>query len=91
MRDWDFGGIADRIDLATIDANSLAAGNNAFAWTGSAAFSGVRGQLHCRWENLAGTASDRTIVEGDINGDKYADFQIEITGLKALTSGDFVL
>ncbi len=30
-------------------------------------------------------------VEGDINGDKKADFQIELTELKVLTSGDFVL
>ncbi len=31
------------------------------------------------------------MVEGDINGDKVADFQIELTGLKALTKGDFIL
>ena len=46
-----------------------------------------------RWfqENPIGLASDKTIVAGDINGDRVADFQIELTGLKALTAADFVL
>jgi hypothetical protein len=32
-------------DLATIDANTLVAGNQAFSFIGSAAFSGAAGQL----------------------------------------------
>jgi serralysin len=39
----------------------------------------------------AGTANDNTIIVGDINGDKIADFQIEIDGLFNLSSSDFVL
>ena len=53
--------------------------------------SGIAGQLHFRQENPAGTVNDKTIVEGDINGDKVADFQIELTGLKALAAADFIL
>ena len=30
-------------------------------------------------------------MEGDIDGNKLADFQIELTGHKVLTAGDFIL
>jgi hypothetical protein len=89
----DFAHLIDDIDLLTIDANGAAAGNGAFAFLAAkgAAFTGAKGQLHWFQQNLAGTAHDATIVEGDINGDRHADFQIELTGLKTLTKGDFVL
>ncbi len=89
----DFQHLVDDIDLSTIDANGVAAGNAAFKFQAlkGAAFTGVKGQLHWLQINAAGTANDRTIVEGDINGDKHADFQIELTGLKTLTAGDFIL
>ena len=41
--------------------------------------------------NPAGTANDKTIVEGNVNNDRVADFQLELTGLKTLNAGDFVL
>ena len=75
----------DDIDLSTIDAMS-GAGNQKFTFIGQAAFSGAKGELHYRFEGPA-----KTIVEGDINGDKKADFQIEITGHKLLVGGDFIL
>ena len=83
----DFVHLTDRIDLSTIDANSKLAANQAFTFlaTKGAAFTGVAGQLHYL---ASGT---NTIVEGDTNGDKIADFQIELTGAKTLTSVDFVL
>ncbi len=83
--------LSDQIDLATIDANGTAAGNTAFVWRGTSAFTGGKGQLRYKQENLSGTSNDRTIIEGDINGDRVADFQIELTGLKNLVSADFVL
>ena len=55
------------------------------------AFTGAAGQLRWFQQNPAGTANDKTIVEGDINGNKVADFQIQLTGLKTLTAGDFIL
>ena len=82
---------SDRIDLSTIDANILANGDQAFVWRGTSEFSGKAGQLRYYQENLAGTANDKTIIEGDINGDKIFDFQIELTGLKALVAADFIL
>lgn len=89
----DFVHLQDDIDLSTIDANGSAAGNAAFKLlaTKGAAFTGVKGQLHWFQINAAGTANDKTIVEGDNNGDGKADFQIELTGLKSLTASDFIL
>ena len=57
----------------------------------NATFTGVKGQLRWRQENPTGTVNDKTIVEGDIDGNKIADFMIELIGLRALNSGDFVL
>jgi Ca2+-binding RTX toxin-like protein len=89
----DFTHGIDHIDLSTIDANGAAAGNGKFSLLAQkgAAFTGVHGQLHWLQVNAAGTAHDKTIVEGDINGDKVADFQLELSGLKTLAAGDFVL
>jgi Ca2+-binding RTX toxin-like protein len=75
----------DRIDLAGIDARFTGAGNQAFSFIGSAAFTGVAGQLHI-WHDAG-----RTIVSGDVNGNRTADFNIVLTGTIALVAGDFVL
>ncbi|TXL71174.1 tandem-95 repeat protein [Vineibacter terrae] len=75
----------DRIDLATIDANTAAAGNQAFAFIGGAAFHGVAGELR---QQAFGAD---TIVSGDVNGDAVADFQIQLKGAFALTASDFFL
>ena len=66
---------------------SILAGNQAFTFLAlkGAAFTGVAGQLHY----VASGAN--TIVEGDVNGDKVADFQIQLDGTKTLTAPDFVL
>jgi Ca2+-binding RTX toxin-like protein len=84
----DFTHLTDRIDLSTIDANTKVAGNQAFSFLAAkgAAFTGVAGQLHY----IAQGAN--TIVEGDIDGNKVADFQIQLNGVKPLlTVADFVL
>ncbi len=80
----DFQHAIDDIDLSTIDA-VLGSGNQKFTFIGKGAFSGVGGQLHYKF------AGANTIVEGDVNGDRKADFQIELTGHKLLTGGDFIL
>ena len=88
----DFLPGTDRIDLSTIDANGAAAGHTfTFLATNGAAFTGVAGQLRWFQQNLAGTDNDKTIIEGDINGNKVADFQIQLNGLKTLTAADFFL
>jgi serralysin len=87
----DFFHASDKIDLRVIDANTKVALNQAFTFIGAAAFTGAAGQLHYAYENPVGTVNDKTIISGDINGDKIADFSIELTGLKTITALDFFL
>jgi Ca2+-binding RTX toxin-like protein len=75
----------DFFNLAAIDASTRVAGNQAFSFIGTAAFGGVAGQL--RYVDDGAT----THVYGDVNGDKIADFQIDMTGSYQLTTHDFVL
>ncbi len=88
IRDFLHG--TDRIDLSTLDAIT-GGSNNAFHFIGKAGFSHVAGQLHFVLFNEAGTSLDHTVVEGDVNGDAHADFQIDLKGLIGLTSTDFIL
>lgn len=83
----DFAHLTDKIDLSSIDANGALSGNGTFAFlaTQGAAFTGVKGQLH--WFQQGG----KTFIEGDMDGNKAADFQIELSGLKPLTVVDFML
>jgi Ca2+-binding RTX toxin-like protein len=80
----DFAVGEDYIDLSAIDAISGGA-DDAFTFVGVSAFTGVAGQLAVSY------ASGQTIVSGDINGDRIADFQIALTGTLALTADDFIL
>jgi serralysin len=91
IRDFKHG--SDKIDLRSIDAKSNVSGNNAFAFVAAegAKFSGVKGQLIWDQKNHAGTSKDVTLVSGDLNGDKVADFTLELTGLHNLSKGDFIL
>ena len=83
----DFTPGRDRIELDRIDADSLAAGDQAFAWIGSDAFSGTAGELR------ASESGGQWIVEGDIDGDGKADLVINLTlqGPTPLGAGDFLL
>lgn len=74
----------DRIDLSQVDA--IAGGtDDAFSFIGTAAFSGVAGQL--RFDNAGGA----TTIYGDINGDGVADFAIGLNTAVAMTGTDFIL
>jgi serralysin len=87
----DFTHLVDDIDLSTIDASTKTAGNQAFKFLTTAKFTKHAGELIAVKVNPAGTASDVTLVEGDVNGDGLADFHIQLTGLKTITSADFIL
>ncbi|MET3927840.1 calcium-binding protein [Devosia sp. 2618] len=90
IKDFDS---SDIIDLRAIDANSKTSGDDAFTFKAaqSTTFSGTPGQLIWSQQNVSGTANDKTIIMGDTNGDKIADFHIELSGLINLNSGDFLL
>jgi Ca2+-binding RTX toxin-like protein len=82
----------DMIDLSRIDANSHEAGDQAFHWIGSDAFTGAgassAGELRATLENNV------WVVRGDTNGDGTADFAIAVfTGSEDLVPGpaDFFL
>jgi Ca2+-binding RTX toxin-like protein len=70
----------DKIDLSTIDASSHAPGNNAFKFIGAHAFTHHDAELR-----FAGH-----ILQGDVNGDGKADFEIFVSAA-SLLNGDFVL
>ncbi|MDF3607130.1 hypothetical protein PE067_13900 [Paracoccus sp. DMF-8] len=75
----------DRIDLRGIDANTGLAGDQAFAFVGTTAFSGTAGELRYQ------IANGDTFVYGDVNGDGRADFAIMLDDLLALTRAQFLL
>jgi Ca2+-binding RTX toxin-like protein len=80
----------DLVNLRGMDANSRLNGNQAFNFIGTREFAHNAQQL--RYDTHTFTNGDIvTIVEGDINGDGQADFQIEMRGVHALTAGDFIL
>jgi serralysin len=69
-----------------IDLSSLAFYSGTFAFISNAAFGGKVGEL--RFEINAGNV----LVTGDINGDKVADFAIQLTGVTTpMVAADFVL
>jgi Ca2+-binding RTX toxin-like protein len=75
----------DRIDVSAIDARSATAGNDAFAFVGSAAFSGAAGELR------AFQSGGLWIVQADTDGDKAADLVIQVSSDHALAAADFVV
>jgi Ca2+-binding RTX toxin-like protein len=75
----------DLINLAALDANAGVSGNQAFSFIGSAAFSGVAGQL--RYSVFGNVC----LVDGDVNGDSVADFQIAVAGTNFMTGTDFLV
>ena len=74
----------DRVDLRDFDALPGTPATDPFTFVGTAAFSGAAGEL--RYDISGGD----TLVSGDTNGDKVADFAIVLTGAITLTAADFV-
>ena len=87
----DFVHAQDKLDISAIDANSHRSGNQDFVWSGKGGFDGKAGELVFRTFDEKGTKNDRTVVYGDTDHDRHADFQIELTGIINLTKGDFIL
>jgi Ca2+-binding RTX toxin-like protein len=81
--DWATG---DRLDFSAIDADASVAGNQAFDFIGSAAFTEA-GQIRAVYS----AAKDLTYVQADVNGDGVADMIVQLAGQQPLNAGDFVL
>lgn len=75
----------DRIDLHLADADTTAAGDQAFSFIGAAAFGHHAGEVR------ATTAGGTTTVSGDVDGDGAADFAITLIGAITLVAADFLL
>ena len=80
----DFQRGEDRIFLG-LDAAQSTGLNEDFTFLGRAAFSGDESELRYRYEGR------KTIVEGDTDGDGFADLAIELDGRMKLSEGDFIL
>ena len=81
----DFQAGLDVLVLSAIDADAAVAGNQAFIFLGTGAFTGAAGQVRYF---LSGAT---LIVEGTVNADLVADFSIRLNGETALALGDLVL
>jgi Ca2+-binding RTX toxin-like protein len=82
----DFVQGEDSVDLEAIDAIPFFGGDDDFAFIGDADFSNEAAQL--RYFQLSG--SNQTILEGDLNADGNADFQIAFVGLIDFAASDFL-
>jgi serralysin len=77
----DFTRGTDHIDLRSIDANTKISGNQAFTFIGSSAFDGKAGEL----------MFGHGVLLADVNGDKLADFGVNIANISTLSKYDFYL
>jgi Ca2+-binding RTX toxin-like protein len=82
----DFQQGLDHVDLAAIDANVLSSADQPFTFIGASAFTHAAAQLR-----QVGDGAGNTVIEGDVQGDGVADFQILLKGAYTLNSSDFVL
>ena len=79
IRDFSYN---DIIDLSKIDANTERSGNNTFRWIDHDYFSGRPGDLRY---------SKSGVLSGDVDGDKHADFSINIGNDYDLQKDHFIL
>ena len=85
----DFTSGTDKIDLSLIDANVGEAGDQAFVLVSGEAYTGAAGQLYAAYDEDGG----RWTVEGHVDGDGVADFQLFLPGSGGtpLPASDFIL
>jgi Ca2+-binding RTX toxin-like protein len=74
----------DKIDLAALDANPAVAGDQALAFVGTAAFTGVGQVRHA-------VVDGRTQVEVSLDADPAAELTFQLDQVVALKAGDFLL
>jgi Ca2+-binding RTX toxin-like protein len=82
----DFAPWVDDLDLAGVDANSTAAGDQAFRFVGTAALGTTPGAVGYFF-----TSGGDTVVRASTDTDSTAELEIQLTGLMTLTVDDFYL
>lgn len=85
----DFNARGDRIDLGAIDADLLAAGNNAFTLQIGGELEPGRGGQLIALRSVRGPAQTDLLM--DVDGDGQADAAIRLAGHHALTEANFIL
>jgi hypothetical protein len=80
----DFDHLVDKIELMEIDADTSVAGNQAFRWVGKAALTGP-GEVGFT------TSGGNTILRASNDADPASELELQLSGIKALTSADFDL
>ncbi len=81
-RIYQFDVNTDDIDLQLIDADTVLAGDQAFAFSGSVS------AAHSIWVLVSGS---NLVIRGDVNGDRTADFEIQLVSVAAVAAANFLL
>ncbi|WP_158589869.1 beta strand repeat-containing protein [Gemmobacter lutimaris] len=81
----DFVSGTDKLNLAQIDANTGLAGDQAFTFLGTGAFTNVAGQLR-----LAVSGANSFLL-GDTDGNGTADLNVALLGVTSIVAGDIIL
>lgn len=76
----------DRIVLPAIDADTARSGNQTFSFIGHGSLTAV-GQLRLFFN----VENNTSIIEGNVDSNAGADFQIVLAGIHELTSSNFIL
>ena len=79
ISDFDTGSASDVMDLSSLSTSPL-------NYLGESPFDGTNAVRY-----TADVLSGKTIVSVDVTGDKIADMEIELTGMKYLAADDFLL
>ena len=78
----------DQIDVSSIDANTGKSGNQKFVFIGTQSFS----HYHSAHPGVIGMIRlNGDIVQGNVDSDLHADFEINVVGGASLVAGDFIL
>jgi len=81
ITDFNRGSSGEKIDLFAIDAYTKTAGNQAFAFIGSKAFTGTKGEVRF----------SRGVLQMNTGTDKVADMEIALTGVTSFSQNFLVL
>lgn len=81
----DFGFGNDRISFKDIDTNPYVSGDQAFAFIGTADFSGAAGEIRYVF------IGNSTYVAANVDGGAYPEMVIQLDGVHDLAASDFLL